>query len=97
MHVRTAQMASGYTVLRVEHNGQYEVSSCHGGEYEQDCHQGPDDGGSKHLWNVGKFLPEDSHLSGRETYLTPQRNCYCTRVPVRDDGDHDDWFWWNNT
>jgi hypothetical protein len=29
-------------------------------------HQGPDDGGSKDLWNVGKFLPdynpEDSHL-----------------------------------
>jgi hypothetical protein len=28
------------------------ISGSHGGEYEDDR---PDDGGSKHLWNVGKL------------------------------------------
>jgi hypothetical protein len=50
-----------------------EISGPHGGEYEDDCllgycamkcgrrlptFQGPDDGDSKHLWNVGKFIPD---------------------------------------
>jgi hypothetical protein len=39
---------------------QDEISGSHFGEYEDDCLLGdrPGDGGSKHLWNVGKFLPD---------------------------------------
>jgi hypothetical protein len=57
-----------------------EVSGSHGGEYEDDCllsccavyssrslptfHR-PDDGSSKHLWNVGKLLPDYTALQPR--------------------------------
>jgi hypothetical protein len=40
----------------------YEISGSNGGDYEDDCPLGrcdrPDNGGSKHLWNVGKLLPD---------------------------------------
>jgi hypothetical protein len=50
-------------------------------------HQGRDDGGSKHLWNVGKLLSdytaqcrEDSHLHGNETWSSIKR-VYCLDQP----------------
>jgi hypothetical protein len=47
------------------------VASCSLVEFKGSCcllHQGdnrPDDGGSKHLWNVGKFLPDYTALQSR--------------------------------
>jgi hypothetical protein len=37
-------------------NWMNEMSGSHGGEYVEDCR--PDDRGSKHLWNIGQFLPD---------------------------------------
>jgi hypothetical protein len=39
------------------------ISRSHGGKYEDDYvlgSSGPDDGGRKHLWNIGKLLPDYS-------------------------------------
>lgn len=40
--------------------GMYEISGYHHCEEEDECVQGdhPDNGGHKHLWNIGKFLPD---------------------------------------
>jgi hypothetical protein len=50
----------------------------------------PDDGGSKHLWNVGELLPdtrrnnlEDSHLKAQEVRNFKRRLCKVACVTVR--------------
>jgi hypothetical protein len=49
-------VTSGNNALHIS-----EIWGSHGGEYEDGCllvDECPDDGGSKHLWNVGKLLPD---------------------------------------
>jgi hypothetical protein len=40
-----------------------EVSGCYSSKYEGDCFQGnhPDDGGSKHLWNISHIYKTTRH------------------------------------
>jgi hypothetical protein len=42
-------------------------------KYEDDCHQG-DDGGIKHLWNVGKLLPYYTAQHPRRQSLHTRRH-----------------------
>jgi hypothetical protein len=54
------------------------ISGSHGGEYEDGCLLGccrirPDDGGRKHLWNVGKFLPD---YVAQQHSRQPYSECY---------------------
>jgi hypothetical protein len=74
-----------------------EISSCHGSEYKDGClpdccavwsdrrsltiHR-PDEGGSKHRWNVGRLVPHHTVQQPEDRYLQRLETALNWRIPV---------------